>query len=268
MVVLLVLMTLILALTLDHVVQKLGFARHRSAQATAAADVARDTLAEAPLAEAPLATTPLATAPLATAPLATTLRSAVAGPPMPGFLDPSHCWIELRPTGLAAVGVDALVTALLGPPDRVTMRPTGAFVIRGEPLLTLHRGTRQLTLRAPVSGLVAEHNLALQAAPAALADQPYGAHWLCLLQPQELGTALRAMTIAEEATRWLRGELRRAREALLALHQPATAKLGLTAADGGLPEAGLSTLLADDEWRALAGEVFGAEAPIGGPPTT
>lgn len=247
MVVLLVLMTLIIALTLDHIVQKLAFQRRRGAKAAAAMGLAKAPLADAPLADAP--------------------RSAMAGPPVPGFLDAGHCWIELRPTGLVAVGADALATALLGPPDRVTVRPTGAFVVRGEPLLTLHRGARQLTLRAPVSGLVAEHHAALNAAPARLAEQPYGPHWLCLVQPQELGAALRAMTIAEEATRWLRGELRRAREALLALHQPAAATLGTTAADGGLPEPGLSALLADDEWRSLTREVFGADAPAGTPPT-
>lgn len=247
MAVLLVLMTLIIALTLDHVVQKLAFRRQRLAR-DAARGRSEALVPVAPLAEAPRTARPL------------------AAPPLPGFLDPSHCWIALEPSGLVTVGADALATALLGPPDRVSVEPTGTFVARGEPLLTLYRGHRRLTLRAPVSGLVAEHNVALGAAPAVLAEQPYGPHWLCRVQPQELGTALRAMLIADEATRWLRGELRRAREALLALHQPAAATLGVTASDGGLPEPGLSAALSDDQWQELARGVFGEQPPVDAPP--
>lgn len=237
MAVLLVLMTLVVALTLDHVVQKLAARRARLANPS----VERDAVAAAPL------------------PATRPLPRLDAAPPVPTFLDASHCWIELAPSGLVAVGADALAAALLGPPERVSARPTGTFVARGEPLLTLHRGGRELTLRAPLSGLVTEHNGALHAAPAELSERPYRPNWLCRMQPQELGTALRGMVIADEAVTWLRGELARVREVLTALHQPAHARLGATAADGGLPEQALGAQLDDAQWQALVQRVFGVE---------
>lgn len=171
------------------------------------------------------------------------------------FLDPGHTWVRLAPTGLLRVGADALATALLGRPDGLELKAPGDEVARGEVLATVLRGGRRLELRSPIDGTVKAVNAALAEAPDGLADAPFDAGWLYQVEPRKVGASLKRMRIAEEAAEWMRAEARRFRDAVADLARPPELA-GATALDGGVPVAGVATLLDDEGFERLAERFF------------
>jgi glycine cleavage system H protein len=236
MVALFVLLTIIVLLTIDYFVQH---AELKKAKATAA--VAQWVPAHA-----------------APAIGASAARSPVPIDRMPSgvFVDPCHVWVQLEPSGSLRVGADMIPAALLGRPDRIEVKREGTEVRRGDPIATLTRGARSLTLRSPVDGVVTRVNPVAESTPERIQDDPYGQGWLLWLAPRDLSSALKKMFVAEEATAWARGQLQRLRE-LLAAGSPADANLvGATLQDGGAPIEGIGEHLDDARWNQVVDAIF------------
>lgn len=235
MVALFVLLTIIALLTVDYFVQR---AELKKAKATT--DVAQWVPAHAAEAAAGAAT-----------------RSPVPLDRIPSgiFVDPGHVWVQLEPSGALRLGADMIPAALLGRPDRVDLKPEGTAVRRGDPIATLVRGARSLTLRAPLDGVITRVNPVAQKTPERLQDDPYGQGWLMWFAPRDLSAALKRMFVAEEATAWARGQLERLRDFVAA--GSADAQLvGATLQDGGAPIEGLTDHLDDARWQQLVEEIF------------
>ncbi len=175
--------------------------------------------------------------------------------PAATFLDPGHTWLRLEDAGTALVGCDRLPLTLLGEPDRVTVPPRGTEVRRGDPLVTLRRGDRELTLRSPLTGRVEGVNRDAVDWPAQTRIDPFGRGWLLRIAPQRLAGALRRMAVADEAGPWMLAELRRLRDALSGLGRRGT-ELPAALPDGGLPVNGLAARLPAGAWAALTRELF------------
>jgi len=235
MVALFVLLTIIALLTIDYFVQR---AELKKAKATA--QVAQWVPAHA-----------------AQAARASATRSPIPIDRIPSgvFVDPGHVWVQLEPSGALRVGADMIPAALLGRPDRVELKAEGTEVRRGDPIATLIRGARSLTLRAPVDGVVTRVNAVAQSTPERLQDDPYGQGWLLWLAPRDLSAALKRMFVAEEATAWAREQLQKLRDFVAA--GSADAQLvGATLQDGGAPIEGLTDHLDDARWKQLVDEIF------------
>ena len=229
MVAILVLLTIIVFLTIDYLVER----------------------ARAPGA-APAATVPK--------PLAVRVPADVAGVPAGVFIGPGHAWMELEPAGTVRLGADRVPLTLLGGVDAVELAPAGSILHRGDRAAVLRKGEREIELRTPVDGEVTAVNAALAKRPETLAERPFGAGWLVTLAPRNLGAAIRRMFVAEGAVEWMRRELARLREALVGLGDRELA--GATLPDGGLPVEGLAGRLTDEAWRSLTAELFDPAAAI------
>lgn len=229
MAVLFVVLTIIVALTVDYGVQRL--ARARSAQPVDDRAVA-------------LAAPP------------------ALSPPPSTFLCPTHAWLDLLPSGALRLGVDALVTTVFGKPEELTCAAAGSRVARGAPLVTLRSGERSLVIPAPVEGTV--EKVRIPPDLSALEARPYGANWICELRPVEVGPVLRWSRIGEEATSWLRDELGRLRDFISGADAPGAPVA--VAADGGYPVAGFGLQLDSERWEELVARFFAGEvAPTGEP---
>ncbi len=80
--------------------------------------------------------------------------SAPAAPPTARLYHRGHTWVEPRPDGTFDVGVDDLLRACVGNPDRVTVPGVGTRLVVGTPAAGLQRGHVQAHIAAPIAGTV------------------------------------------------------------------------------------------------------------------
>jgi glycine cleavage system H lipoate-binding protein len=164
----------------------------------------------------------------------------------------AHTWVNLLFSGQVKVGVDDFLQRLVGRVDGVTLPPLGVHVAVGEPFIALRQGTRTLTLPAPVDGIVCAVNGEVAKEPWLLKRDPYTRGWLVALQPRDLTAQLPGLLVGSRAGDWLKTELRGFRDFLneqLGLHRDAL--VGTTAADGGLTADGLLERMDDPAWTAF-----------------
>lgn len=236
MVALLVLLTLILFITIDY------FASHRKTHAVTLAEGAAMGVA---IPESP------------------TPHVAVGGthsntllPPAGVFLTRTHQWVRLLSGGMLRIGVDPLQVKALGTADKIKLPKPGARVHRGDPLATLSRQGRQLTLHAPVDGRIVSVNQEATR-PQELESAPYRNGWLYEIAPTSLNLSFLERAFRDrDAENWLRSELRRLRDFLAIGLEPAPAAV---LQDGGLPVHGFGGELDDAQWQGLVETFFTLE---------
>ncbi len=165
------------------------------------------------------------------------------------YFHPGHSWAMVGDTGTVTVGVDDLVPRVVGKVDRIEIAAVGARLRQGEPLVTLHSGSRSLSLGSPLSGVVEEINTGLSANLALLADSPLEMGWIARLSPENLSAEVRDLLNGPAARQW--------REAVqiqvASLFSP---RLGTVSQDGGQWVDDLSTLVNDEQWRELTKALF------------
>lgn len=171
------------------------------------------------------------------------------------FFDPGHTWLQLEPSGALRVGADMLPVTVLGGLEKIDLRAAGTEVRRGDPIVTLRRGERSLTLRAPVDGVIDEVNDEVRAEPSRLRLDPFGEGWLCKVTPKRLAASLRRTHVGEEALAWIKNEIGRVRDFMAPLAQQG-ALVGATLQDGGLPVEGLAEHLDEGTWTKFIDEFF------------
>jgi glycine cleavage system H protein len=125
------------------------------------------------------------------------------------FAHPGHTWANITMDGSATIGADALALAVLGPIGSVETPAAGAKIEQGQPLFTLVRGERRLTVKAPVSGVVAEVHQQTVEQPATLGNSPYGAGWVVKLEEVVLGKERGQLLRGQSMRRWFRAEVDR-----------------------------------------------------------
>ena len=236
MVVLLVLLTVVAFLTVDYFVQRAAMRRAAVAGGTQA--------------------TPTLAAP---AGVPTGARAVSWSDQIPPgvFVGREHAWLQVEPDGDVVVGADRLPVGLLGGVDFVDFQRAGTGVSRGQPIAVLHRGFREVPIRAPLSGRIVRTHVDAEIDPSRIAADPYGGGWLVKIRPADLGTALKRMLIGGEAIDWMRRELCRVRDTLTTWSRSGgLAPRLVTLPDGGLPADGLAESLSAPKWEELCERLF------------
>jgi len=127
------------------------------------------------------------------------------------FVSPGHTWAEIEANGHVCVGLDDFARKALESLERIELPVAGVRVRRGDVLFVLRRGEEIARLRAPVSGVVAQVNPALQRHPGLLLESPYDEGWVCTLRPTELSSELPGLRIGKPVIRWYQDEIARMR---------------------------------------------------------
>ncbi|MGP8246443.1 MAG: glycine cleavage system protein H [Bryobacteraceae bacterium] len=173
----------------------------------------------------------------------------VDGIAMPGGLlyTANHMWLDVSEDGVCHVGIDAFLSRLLGPVDRLTYvqqkgshRPAAVVTVAGV----------DLEVMFPNRFLLTGCNLYLRANPSRLTDEPYTAGWLFEGEPS--AATLDNLMQDGEARQWIEREQRRMTEFL----QQEQAGQQPTMTDGGLFAASLAHRLDPDRTRVLFHEFF------------
>ncbi len=168
------------------------------------------------------------------------------------FASGGHLWGVLTPSGRLRIGVDRMVTKILGPIDDVRLPQSGQQIAKGDPLMQIKQGKRTLRLQSPCDGVIEEINSDLLTKPEMLNSKSLGNAWAIAVRPNGLARTLKSLLVGEEAHDWIKQEIKRLREFLSsASPQPALAQ---TLQDGGLPAEGVLQQLDDQAWERFQQE--------------
>jgi len=135
-----------------------------------------------------------------------------------------------------------MLLSLIGNRPDVEMRGTGEHVDKGDPLVTLRSGDRQLVVRSPVAGRIT----------ASGARAPQDTAWqarseqTCVIQPEDLSSELPTWLIGKAASDWSRTQYAAIRDYLMS--PSAHPQTGLALADGGELPIGVLEQVDEADW--------------------
>ena len=190
--------------------------------------------------------------------------AAHASPPAGGarmpdgiFFTPSHTWLNLFPSGKVRFGVDDFLALAVGRPAVTLLRRPGDEVLKGDPLVLLREGGRELTVRAPIDADVVDVNERLQHRPELMTTSLFSDGWAYTLKPRNFAD-LRRFSLGRETQTWMRIEFGRFRD-FLASAGTAGGAAPAFLQDGGAPVDGALRAADDETWQAFQHEFLSIE---------
>jgi glycine cleavage system H protein len=164
------------------------------------------------------------------------------------FLDSGHTWVKLDSSGASDVGLDSFAERLLGRVDAVVLPEVGKEVSRGDVLFALRQGDRRAVFAAPIDGVVSSVHKDVNWDTQMIHADPYKYGWICSLKPKNLANNLKQLRVAEDARAWLKEEAVKFQQFLAS--QPLNdLKLGHVLQDGGRICAGVLEFVDDGSWQ-------------------
>lgn len=130
------------------------------------------------------------------------------------YYDKTHTWVFMEPYGNVRVGIDDFLQRVTGDYSRVILKEPGDPVKKNEPVLTLCKNGKQLTVYSPVSGTIMAVNEELEDLPALINSSPYGEGWVYLVEPANWLREVLFLKMAVSYRDWLGHELSRLKDFL------------------------------------------------------
>jgi len=177
------------------------------------------------------------------------------------FFGKGHTWVELLPTGSTRIGLDDFVQKIVGAIDEIKPAAAGNSVAKGEKLFSIRQGNKSLSFESPLSGKVVSFNDNVVNFPDVARKEPYKGGWVAVVEPTDLSSELKQLSIGNEAAQWLREEIKRFRNFITAQRlslsgSPATA--GATLMDGGVPVDSVMEQSTQEVWQKFEKEFLGS----------
>lgn len=167
------------------------------------------------------------------------------------FYAPGHSYAALNANGYLNFGIDDFLRRAVGSVDSLELPRLGTVVKKGEPLFSVFKGDRKLTVSSPVSGTVESLNPSVLNNPSFATRRSH--NWIVSVKPDDLSTELPRLTIGQRAREWMSGEIGRLRD-FLAAASPQPSLAGQSLLDGGLPVEGALEFLDEKEWQRFSEE--------------
>jgi len=161
---------------------------------------------------------------------------------------PGHTWVMQQGAEDARVGVDQLVTGLMGKIDHIDVRGADLWVRQGQKLITLRSGDTSVDLLSPVEGVVMAVNNDALRDPSLVTRDPYGHGWIAMVKSPDLKINQKNLIQGSMVAPWMQNNLAR----LNAMVSPSPA----LAQDGGRPIDGLLPRLTPELRRNVVKEFF------------
>lgn len=178
-----------------------------------------------------------------------TLAEAMEELPGGFFLQSTFTWTRTRKNGEYFVGIHPLLLSLVGPDTSLEYVAEESTVEKGDRLLRLQLGDRELQLFSPMAGRIVEVNDDFVPQTGWAGATSRGGSWLYRIQPRHAEKEIPFWLLGSEASQWAHQEYREVRDFLF--EATSHEEVGLSAADGGeLPNGVLGELDAET-WKAF-----------------
>ena len=164
------------------------------------------------------------------------------------FLDGGHTWVEVKPSGAAMIGVDGFAQKLIGRIDDIVLPDVGKEINRGDVLFAVKQDNHRAAFASPIDGTVTMVDKELPWHPEMIENDPYNEGWVCAIKPRNLAQNLKNLFAAEEAGKWLKSEAQRFQE-FFAAQAIDRMQLGQVLQDGGELAGGALEFADDGTWK-------------------
>lgn len=162
---------------------------------------------------------------------------------------PGHTWALSESPSLVRVGMDDFATKLTGKVDRITLPQRGQWIRQGQKICTLYRDGKSVDMVSPIEGSVSDINESVAQDAGLASKDPYGEGWLLTVQSPDAKTNFRNLLGGALAKWWTEESAGR-------LQRMAPVALGALAQDGGEAIGNLAAQVPDKDWTAVAKEFF------------
>src|SRR5246500_372615 len=114
---------------------------------------------------------------------------------------PGHTWALSESPSLVRVGLDEFAAKLTGKLERIALPQRGQWIRQGQKIWTLHRDGTTVDMLSPIEGSVADINETVAKDPALALKDPYGEGWLVTVQSPDAKTNFRNL-LGGALARW------------------------------------------------------------------
>lgn len=159
------------------------------------------------------------------------------------FLQPSFTWSKIQETGNLELGIHPILMGLIGEPEKVEILEQGKTVKKGDTIIKLHKDSKQLSVKAPVTGRILSANPNFHKTSWENLAQTgiYG------IKPDNMSAEISNWFIAEKSREWLNEKFQQMKNYFVrSLPQK---QMGLTMADGGELPFGVLTKFDKKIWQ-------------------
>lgn len=177
------------------------------------------------------------------------LAAAYQPVPVGVFVQPTMTWGWIGQAGEIYLGVHPMLLGLVGAGRELELRAVGEHVARGEPLLSVSRAGRRLTVRSPIAGRVDRVNLGAVGETQWTGAEGRGGDWLCRLLPEFVAHEAGSWLSGAAAAEWTQHRYDELRTYLT--NALAAGHVGVTMADGGELPVGILGELDQGVWDGL-----------------
>jgi len=130
------------------------------------------------------------------------------------FFNRHHTWAFLEQSGLARVGLDDFLMRVTGEVKYTSYKNVGERVNKGDLIAEIYKDEKRLKVYSPISGEIMLGNSLLDDYPEIIQENPYDKGWIYKISPSDWVKETQSYFLADEASKWLAGELERFKEFL------------------------------------------------------
>jgi len=164
---------------------------------------------------------------------------------------PGHAWALSESPNLVRIGVDDFAAKVAGKIEGVTLPQRGQWIRQGQKVWSFKRNGKTVDMISPIEGSVADVNDAVISDPSLMARDPYGEGWMITVQSPDSKTNFKNL-LGGALARWWTEESASRLQKRLPNMVPAMA----LAQDGGVAIGGVTDSLNDEDWQKTAREFF------------
>jgi acetyl-CoA synthetase len=148
------------------------------------------------------------------------------------FYHPGHTWLKVEKADEVRIGIDYLLSKIIGNVKVVVLPLSGSRCFQGEKLCSLIKGEGILHIVFPISGSILSVNQKLKDQPELITKDPLGEGFLLTLRPKNLQRDQKPLFFGEAAFSWYQRELERFKTAVVSDLSPDQKGIGITMQDG------------------------------------
>jgi len=166
------------------------------------------------------------------------------------YFDKSHTWAFMDKDGLVKIGIDDFLQHITGSITQVKMKNPGEMVKKCEPFLSIIHKGKQITINAPVNGIIKEQNHHLIKNSTLVNSSPYSDGWIYRIEPTNWIRDIQFLFMGEKYKLWLKDEFSRLKDFLAVFIKPGSSEYAqVILQDGGEIKDGPLADLGPEVWE-------------------